>query len=80
MTLAVTMPVTGFWMRNDTEGRIEVLVKHKGKWVVVFGKDGPGPVARDTDQMIDHVIHAGGMRHLIDHGNLHGHVRARRKR
>lgn len=75
-----TIPVTGFWMRNDIKGHIEVLVQHEGKWIVVFGKDGPGPTARDTDQVIDHMIHAGGVQNLIDHGTLHPAIRGRRPR
>lgn len=64
--------VTGFHMRNDIDGKIEVLIRHNDKWLVVFGNKGPGPVARDTDQTIDHMIHAGGIQNLIDHGHIHG--------
>ena len=70
------IPITGFWMRNDITGRIEVLVEHNGKWVVVFGKTGPSPVARDDDQLIDHMIHAGGVQNLIDYGHVHGPIHA----
>jgi hypothetical protein len=70
-----TIAVTGFWMRNDIEGLIEVLVRHNEQWIVVFDKDGPGPTARDSDQIIDHMIHAGGVQNLIDYGDVHGRVR-----
>ncbi len=63
--------VTGFWMRNRTDGCVEVLVQHEGKWITVFGTDGPGPVACDKDQLIDHVIHGGGIQNLLDHGTIH---------
>jgi hypothetical protein len=67
-----SISVTRFWMRNDTAGQIEVLIEHEGKWLVVFGKDGPGPVARDDEQTIDHMIHAGGINNLLEHGRVHG--------
>lgn len=73
-----TIPITGFWMRNDVKGRIEILVEHNGKWIVVFAKTGPAPVAVDDDQMIDHMIHAGGVQNLIDYGHVHGPIRGRK--
>jgi hypothetical protein len=60
------------------DGFIEILVQHNGKWVRVFGPDGPGSAARDLDQNIDHMIHAGGIRNLIDHGCLHPPIRGRK--
>jgi hypothetical protein len=77
-TTRPAIPVTGFWMRNDIRGYIEVLVCYNGKWLVVFGKAGPAPTARDTDQMIDHMIHAGGVQNLIDYGHIHGPIRTRK--
>jgi hypothetical protein len=65
------LPVTGFHMRNGVDGKIEVLARVHGKWLVIFGDNGPGPVAVDKDQLIDHMIHAGGIQNLIDHGKLH---------
>lgn len=67
-----SIAVTRFWMRNDLAGHIEVLIEHDGKWLVVFGKDGPGPVARDDEQLIDHMIHAGGVQNLLEHGTVRG--------
>jgi hypothetical protein len=64
-------------MRNDSDGYLEFLVEHKGKWLRVFGNDGPGPAARDTDQNIDHMIHAGGVRNLIDHGSVRAPINGR---
>lgn len=66
------LPVTGFHMRSDVKGYIEVLARVGRKWLVVFGKNGPGPVARDEDQIIDHAIHAGGIANLRDYGHVHG--------
>lgn len=65
------LPVTGFWMRNNSEGYIEILAETNGQWVTVFGPRGPGPAARDADQMIDHCIHSGGIQNLIDFGTVH---------
>lgn len=75
-----TIEVTRFHMRNTIDGHIEVLIEHQGKWLTVFGAKGPGPVARDQDQLIDHMIHAGGVQNLIDHGNVHGLATAREVR
>ncbi len=68
------LAVTAFHMRTDLKGYVEVLAKHGDKWIVVFGKDGPGPTARDEDQVIDHMIHGGGIANLRDHGHVHGKV------
>lgn len=65
------LAVTGFHMRNHRDGFIEVLVQHGNRWITVFGADGPGPRARDLDQTIDHMIHAGGIANLRDHGSVH---------
>lgn len=70
-TTRPSIPVTGFHMRNGVDGKIEVLARVNEKWLVVFGKDGPGPTAVDRDQLIDHMIHAGGIINLRDHGELH---------
>jgi hypothetical protein len=75
----ITLPVTGFWMRNNVrDGFIEILVEHDGKWIRVFGPDGPGPAARDLDQNIDHMVHAGGIRNLLDYGTVHPPIRGRK--
>jgi hypothetical protein len=33
--------VTGFWMRNDVAGRIEFLIEHDRKWIVVLARPHP---------------------------------------
>lgn len=66
------LAITGFRMHNHNDGYVEVLAEHAGKWVTVFGTDGPGPVARDEDQVIDHAIHGGGIANLRDYGHLYG--------
>lgn len=77
----ITLPVTGFWLRNTMrDGFIEVLVEHDGKWITVFGPDGPGPAPRDLDQNIDHMIHAGGINNLVKYGKLHVHLPIRTRK
>jgi len=66
------LEVTGFWMRSNADGYIEVLARHRGKWLSVFGGNNPAPVPRDREQQIDHMIHSGGIQNLIDYGSLHG--------